>query len=107
MPVFLRLLGVIFLIFSIFSCVSYTNFYEGIASFRAQKYREAFIRLKPEAEKGQPDAQYAIGYMYYYGVGVTENRKNAFAWINQAAHAGQPEAIAAKNILINKHSVKK
>lgn len=71
------------------------NLQEGIRSFRVQDYRHAFIRLKPEAEKGQRDAQYAIGYMYYYGQGVIENRRKACFWITKAAKAGQPEAIVA------------
>jgi TPR repeat protein len=53
----------------------------------------------PEAKKGQPDAQYAIGYMFYYGQGVIENRKKAWVWINRAASAGQPDAVRALMIL--------
>lgn len=75
------------------------NLQEGIESFQVQNYRLAFIRLKPEAMKGQPDAQYAVGYMYYYGQGVTEDRKQACYWIQSAANAGQPDAIAALKIL--------
>jgi len=71
------------------------NLQDGIRSFRVQDYRHAFIRLKPEAEKGQRDAQYAVGYMYYYGQGVVENRKKACIWISRAAKAGQPEALIA------------
>ena len=81
-------------------CVSsQLNFREGIKSFQVQDYRQAFIRLKPEAETGQPDAQYAIGYMYYYGQGVVEDRKQAWYWINCAAKAGQVDAITALKIL--------
>jgi TPR repeat protein len=83
----------------ILGCASQANFQEGITSFRSQDYRRAFILLKPEAEKGQRDAEYAIGYMYYYGQGVVENRKEAWVWINRAAVAGQPEAIIAAKIL--------
>lgn len=72
---------------------------DGIRSFQIQNYRHAFIRLMPEAEKGQPDAQYAIGYMYYYGQGVVEDRKKAWHWINCAAKAGQMDAIKAIHIL--------
>ena len=72
---------------------------EGIRSFKAQDYRQAFIRLKPQAEKGQPDAQYAVGYMYYYGQGVVEDREQAWHWITCAANAGQPDAIEAVHIL--------
>ena len=72
---------------------------EGIKSFQIQNYRQAFILLKPEAKKGQADAQYAVGYMYYYGQGVVEDRKKAWYWINCAAKAGQPDAIIAVKIL--------
>lgn len=76
---------------------------DGIESFRVQDYRRAFIRLKPAAHKGLPEAQYAVGYMYYYGQGVVEDRKKAWYWIRQAAAAGQPDAIEAVAIL--KHNV--
>lgn len=81
------------------ACVNYSSFYKGIGDFRAQKYRDAFVRLKPEAEKGQPDAQYAVGYMYYYGQGVVEDRAKAWSWITKAARAGQPDAVEAAAIL--------
>jgi TPR repeat protein len=75
------------------SVVNHYNLQEGVHSFQVQDYRHAFIRLKPEAERGQPDAQYAVGYMYYYGQGVVENRKKAYEWISRAASAGQPDAL--------------
>lgn len=75
------------------------NLHEGIRDFKDQNYRAAFIRLMPEAEKGNPDAQYAIGYMYYYGEGVVEDRKKAMQWINKAAKAGQPDAVSAAKLL--------
>ncbi len=84
-------------------CVSHgLNLKEGIQSFQIQDYRQAFIRLKPEAEKGQPEAQYAVGYMYYYGQGVVENKKQAWYWIKCAAEAGQPDALQAIKILGHK-----
>lgn len=73
---------------------------EGIVAFRAEDYRTAFLVLKPEAVRGRPDAQYAVGYMYYYGKGVVENRKRAWYWINKAANQGQADAIAARTILL-------
>lgn len=81
-------------------CIANTiSFNEGIKSFKVQDYRQAFIRLKPVAERGNPEAQYAVGYMYYYGQGVTEDRQKAWFWITLAAAAGQPDAIAATKIL--------
>lgn len=82
------------------SCISNTlNLREGINSFRVEDYRRAFVRLKPLAIKGLPDAQYAVGYMYYYGKGVVEDRKKAWFWISAAANAGQPDAIVAAKML--------
>lgn len=81
------------------ACIYHANFKEGITCFRKQNYRQAFIHLKPEAQKGQPDAQYAVGYMYYYGKGVVEDKKQAWFWINRAAAAGQADAIQAVAIL--------
>ena len=89
----------------IISCIlagcmsSSLNLSEGIKSFQVQDYRQAFIRLKPEALKGQPDAEYAIGYMYYYGQGVVEDRQKAWYWITQAAKAGNKDAILAIEVL--------
>jgi TPR repeat protein len=91
------------LIVSLFSgCmggISRMNFSEGIHSFQVQDYRQAFIRLMPEAKAGNPDAQYAVGYMYYYGQGVVEDRTKAWYWITCAAKAGQADAIKAAHIL--------
>ena len=75
------------------------NLREGIRDFQVQNYRQSFIRLIPEAQKGQPDAQYAVGYMYYYGQGVVEDRKQAWYWITRAAKAGQTDAQSAVKIL--------
>lgn len=92
-------LVILLMVISLIGGCRNVNLSEGIESFRAQDYRKAFIRLKPEAEKGQPDAQYAIGYMYYYGQGVVEDRKLAWFWINKAASVRQPDALAAVQIL--------
>lgn len=86
--------------FALSGCMTHGyNLKTGIESFQVQNYRQAFIRLLPEAKAGQPDAQYAVGYMYYYGQGVIENRKKAFYWIERAANGGQPDAQRAIKIL--------
>lgn len=98
-----KLITVIIFIPMITACITGAlNLREGIESFKAQDYRRAFIRLMPEAQKGQPDAQYAVGYMYYYGQGVVEDRQKAWVWINRAARVGQPDAIVAIKILDSK-----
>ncbi|MGL5742671.1 MAG: tetratricopeptide repeat protein [Legionella sp.] len=97
----LKLLTVVLFISTMVACAtkSAINLREGIDSFRVEEYRKAFIRLKPEAQRGHPEAQYAVGYMYYYGKGVVEDRKKAWFWINAAANLGQPDAKEAILIL--------
>jgi TPR repeat protein len=83
----------------LFNCAGSYNLHEGIQSFQVQDYRSAFIRLKPEAKKGNREAQYAVGYMYYYGQGVVEDRKKAGFWIKKAAEQGQADAKKALSLL--------
>ena len=94
-----RLFYTICLVGLLSGCMSNINLQAGIRSFQEQDYRKAFIRLKPEAEKGQRQAEYAVGYMYYYGQGVVEDRDAAMYWITSAARAGQPDAKTALGIL--------
>ena len=95
----MRLIVILLGIFLSGCLTSTYNLTEGIQSFSVQDYRQAFIRLLPEAEKGQADAQYAVGYMYYYGQGVVEDRRKAWLWITRAAKAGQTDAQTAMALL--------
>lgn len=81
------------------ACVRDFNYAQGIRDFHDQNYRSAFIHLLPQAINGRPEAQYAVGYMYYYGQGVTEDRVKAWNWITLAAKAGQADALEAMVIL--------
>lgn len=81
------------------ACTNNLNLQQGIKSFRIQDYRQAFIHLRPAAEKGSPEAQYAVGYMYYYGQGVIEDRQKAWFWITKAAQNGNQDAQRAMKIL--------
>lgn len=64
----------------------------GQQNFEQQNYTQAFKDLKPLAERGNADAQYAVGYMYYYGKGTPKDMKLALQWMNKAAQQGQPLA---------------
>lgn len=75
------------------------NLREGVKSFQVQDFRQAFIRLRPEAAKGNAQAQYAVGYMYYYGQGVIEDRRKAWYWITMAAKNGDLDAQRAMKVL--------
>lgn len=72
-----------------------TRFQEGREAYLAGDYGEAFERLIVEAEEGNAEAQYTIGYMYYEGQGVSRDEDRALTWIRRAAENGSPRAIDA------------
>lgn len=65
---------------------------EAKAAFQRQDYWTAAQLLKPLAYQGNADAQYALGYMYYYGRGVEQNRSWAMSWFGEAVRLGHPKA---------------
>ncbi len=64
-----------------------------------QRYGCSIDRVEQAAQNGDPDAQYALGYMYYYGVGTVRDVGTARRWINKAAAQGQPLAEKASRLL--------
>lgn len=71
------------------------NFVEGKQQFLLGDYHQAFAKLQPLAVEGNPQAQYAVGYMYFYGLGTVQNYEAAQKWMVVAAEQGHPEARAA------------
>lgn len=66
------------------------------------KYGCSVSRMASAAENGDPDAQYALGYMYYYGVDTARDQDSAKLWISRAAAQGQPLAKSALAMLQGK-----
>lgn len=56
-------------------------------------------QLQQAAQAGDPDAQYALGYLYYYGKGVPQNSGMALNWMKRAAVQGQEQAVKAMALL--------
>lgn len=51
-----------------------------------------FEKTKTVAEKGDPDAQTKLGFMYSRGEGVPQDTKEAVKWYQTAANQGHPRA---------------
>jgi len=56
-------------------------------------------QLQQAAEAGDPDAQYALGYMYYNGKNVSPDTQMGLNWIKRASVQGQEQAIEAMRLL--------
>ncbi len=57
-----------------------------------KKYNCSLSNIEQAAESGNSDAQYALGYMYYYGIGTVKDVPTAALWIRRSADQGQPLA---------------
>lgn len=91
-------IGFILACFLMQSCASSINTQRleaGKTSFMAGDFKSAFHQLLPLAAEGVPQAEYGVGYMYYYGYGVTQDTESGIFWMNRAAAAHYAPAIKA------------
>lgn len=75
---------------------------DGKRHFEEGFYKTAMHELLPVAVDGSAEAQYAVGYMYYYGYGVAQDTDVGFFWIQRAAGAHYPPAMQALNYIQSK-----
>lgn len=78
----IALLNTILLSSNAFARSDFNSAYE---ASQAGNYARAVSLWKNLAEQGDPDAQYALGWMYESGQGVAINFKQAIHWYKQAA----------------------
>lgn len=61
------------------------EFQLGKIRFEDGNYKQAFHDLLPLAASGNCEAQYAVGYMYYYGLGVPKDCESGVFWMKKSA----------------------
>lgn len=69
-----------------------------------RRYNCSLSAIERAASRGNPDAQYALGYMYFYGVGTVRDTEAATLWIDRAAAQGQPLAKRARSLMSDNQS---
>ena len=67
--------------------------------FLREDYESSAITLLPIARSGNPEAQYSLGYLYYYGLGVPRNISYGRQLIQAAAEQENERAIEALKLL--------
>ena len=65
---------------------------DGKRSFKQGYYKTAMRKLLPLACDGNAEAQYAVGFMHYYGYGVPQDTEIGFIWIERSVRQGFPPA---------------
>lgn len=68
------------------------QFDAGYEAAQAGKYKKAIKIWQSLANKGDPAAQYALGWLYESGQGVKQNYKTAVIWYKKAALQGNEAA---------------
>ncbi|OGT25884.1 MAG: hypothetical protein A3I77_01315 [Gammaproteobacteria bacterium RIFCSPLOWO2_02_FULL_42_14] len=63
------------------------------------KYNCSVREIEAAAQSGSADAQYGLGYMYYYGIDTVKDQQTAVLWIERAAAQGQPLAKKALGLI--------
>lgn len=101
-----RVFMIIFLSFSLTACASMkttirqADLLQGKRYFEAGYYKRAMHLLMPLAMDGVPQAQYGVGYMYYYGYGAPQDSDMGYLWIKRAADQEYPPAVIAVDMII-------
>jgi TPR repeat protein len=72
---------------------------QGKRLFQDGYYKKAMEQLLPLAAEGNMEAQYAVGYMYYYGYGTTQDTTSGIFWIQRSANQHFEPAIKALTIV--------
>lgn len=75
---------------------------EAKRSFHEGDYKASVRRLLPLACEGDPQAQYALGYVYYYGYGVPQDIESGRFWIQRSAAQHYPPAEQGLKALIER-----
>ncbi len=77
-----------------------TSFGEAKTNFAQENYQAAFHNIQGPANAGNAEAEYALGYMYYYGKGTPIDQEKGKEWILKSAQAGNKDAQAAYQMIL-------
>src|SRR5512141_2304741 len=65
---------------------------DSVKAYRRGDFNTAYQLIKPQAEKGDADAQFILGFLYDEGKGVPQDYAEAAKWYGRAAKQGNKSA---------------
>ncbi len=105
MPTRQRIVLIAMLLFIVIGSVSARADYDaGYEAYLKSDFKTAYEQLKPEAQKGNPKAQFALGLLYHGGKGVEQNSVRAYVWYSLAEANGHKRSAKIKEELAGKLS---
>lgn len=78
---------------------------QGKRLFNEGYYKRAMTQLLPLAANGNAEAEYAVGYLYYYGYGTTQDVDSGYFWIKRAADQKFQPAVDALKVMNTQSSM--
>jgi uncharacterized protein len=96
------LFGAFFLALAVTSAAQAASVRDGVAAITRRDYPAAARILIPLAERGNPEAQGWLGYLFEQGFGVPQNYTAAADWYHRAAEQGNTTAQYQLGLLFNK-----
>lgn len=72
---------------------------QGKRLFDGGYYKRAMTQLLPLAANGNAEAEYAVGYLYYYGYGTTQDTDSGYFWIKRSADQHFQPAVDALTMI--------
>ena len=99
-------LGIAFVV--LLGAQSHPKFQDGLLAYHRGDHVAAMEIWRSLAGRGEPSAQYMVGYLYARGEGVVPNSGKAARWYRKAADQGDPDAQLNLGLLyVNGSGVKK
>lgn len=69
------------------------------AAIKRRDYATALRLIRPLAERGNANAQYNLGVFYDNGLGVPQDKVNAYMWLSLAAAQGRESAATFRDLI--------
>lgn len=83
------------------SCTNLSQTVSAEYDFRHHYYARAFAKLWWPAHNGNTRAMYALGYMYYYGLGTARDQDLARIWFKRSAKLEYAPSVKAYQLITN------
>jgi TPR repeat protein len=83
--IILVIIAIVAYLTSCSSVVRGNTMHDAKISFAQKNYKKSYKILLPFANRGNRQAQYAVGYLHYYGLGTSKNKRQALYWIKRSA----------------------
>ncbi len=81
---------------------AFAGFQEGMDAYQNGDYEIALREFHPLAEQGNVDAQFALGWMYKNGWGVSQDDKQALKWFRLSVKQGDAKGQYGLGSMYNK-----